>query len=91
MAHGAERQHPRYGLVWLWLFVLTVTEVLAAEAGIDRHILIPVLIAMAVWKAALVAIYFMHLKFEPRRFLFVVLAPLPLAAILVMAVVQEWR
>ena len=36
------------------------------------------------------AIYFMHLKFEPRRFLLVVLAPLPLAVILVVAVLQEW-
>jgi cytochrome c oxidase subunit 4 len=91
MEHSGERRHPRYGLVWLWLFILTVLEVLAAEAGIDRRILIPTLIVMALWKAALVAIYFMHLKFEPRRFLVVVLAPLPLAVILVVAVIQEWR
>lgn len=91
MEHSTERKHPRYGLVWLWLFLLTVVEVWAAEAGIDRHILIPVLVLLAIWKAALVGIYFMHLKFEPRRFLFVVLAPLPLAAILVLAVIQEWR
>jgi hypothetical protein len=34
--------------------------------------------------------YFMHLKFEPRRLLFVVLAPLPLAVILVVIVLQEF-
>lgn len=91
MEHGAERAHPRYMLVWLWLFVLTVVEVVSASEGVNRRILIPVLIVLALWKASLVAMYFMHLKFEPRRFLFVVLAPLPLALVLVLAVVQEWR
>ncbi len=85
-----EKKHPPYMLVWLWLAALTIIEVWAAQAGLTRRILIPILILLAVWKAALVAIYFMHLKFEPRRFLLVVLAPLPLAVILVVAVLQEW-
>ncbi len=85
-----EKKHPPYMLVWLWLAVLTIIEVWAAQAGLTRRILIPILILLAIWKASLVAIYFMHLKFEPRRFLFVVLAPLPLAVILVVAVLQEW-
>jgi cytochrome c oxidase subunit 4 len=91
MEHAAERKHPRYLLVWLWLFILTVVEVVSASEGVNRRILIPVLVTLAIWKAGLVATYFMHLKFEPRRFLFVVLAPLPLACILVLAIIQEWR
>ncbi len=85
-----EKKHPNYILVWLWLAALTIIEVWAAQAGLNRRILVPILILLAIWKAALVAVYFMHLKFEPRRFLFVVLAPLPLAVILVVAVLQEW-
>ncbi len=85
-----EKKHPRYMLVWMWLAIMTMIEVWAAQAGLARRILIPILVALAIWKAALVAIYFMHLKFEPRRFLLVVLAPLPLAVILVVAVLQEW-
>jgi caa(3)-type oxidase subunit IV len=46
---------------------------------------------LALWKALLVALYFMHLKFEPKRLLYVVLAPFPLAIILVVAVMHGFR
>ena len=44
---------------------------------------------MAVWKALLVAMYYMHLKFEPRKLWILAAAPLPLAVILVMIVLSE--
>jgi hypothetical protein len=37
-----------------------------------------------------VAMYYMHLRFEPRRLIIMVLAPLPLALILVLAVLTEF-
>jgi caa(3)-type oxidase subunit IV len=49
------------------------------------------LVFLALWKAMLVALYFMHLKFEPRRLLFIVLAPFPLAVILVLGVMHGFR
>lgn len=88
---ATEHKHPNYLVVWAALFVLTVVEVgVAFLSHIPRHILILVLVGLAIWKALLVALYFMHLKFEPRRLLYVVLAPLPLAVILVMVVLREF-
>jgi cytochrome c oxidase subunit 4 len=88
---STEHKHPNYIAVWAGLAVLTIVEVgVAMLSHIPRHILILVLVGLAIWKALLVALYFMHLKFEPRRLLIVVLAPLPLALILVVIVMQEF-
>jgi cytochrome c oxidase subunit 4 len=87
----AEHKHPNYIAIWFWLAVLTAVEVgVAAMTGIPRHWLVLALLVMAIWKALLVALYFMHLRFEPRRLLIVVLAPLPLAVILVSTVLMEY-
>ena len=88
---STEHKHPNYIAVWAVLFVMTVVEVgVAMLSHIPRPVLILALVGLAIWKALLVAMYFMHLKFEPRRLLFVVLAPLPLAVILVVIVLQEF-
>jgi len=57
---------------------------------LPRRMLVGSLIFLAIWKALLVALYFMHLKFEPRRLIVMVLLPLPLAVILVLYVFQEF-
>jgi cytochrome c oxidase subunit 4 len=81
---------PNYMMIWLYLFVLTVVEVAAAFlSGIPKHWLILILLALAVWKALLVALYFMHLKFEPWRLRLIFIIPLPLAAILVVTTIME--
>jgi cytochrome c oxidase subunit 4 len=81
---------PNYILIWVYLFVLTVIEVAAAFLShIPKHWLILILIFLAVWKALLVALYFMHLKFEPWRLRIIFMVPLPLAAILVLATITE--
>jgi caa(3)-type oxidase subunit IV len=86
----ATRKHPNYLAVWGGLFVLTVVEVAAVYLRIPRHLLVLALLLLAAWKALLVALYFMHLKFEPKRLALVALAPLPLGVILVVAVLQEF-
>ena len=45
---------------------------------------------MAIWKAVMVALYYMHLRFEPKRMWVLAIVPLPLAAILVLVVIQEF-
>jgi len=89
-ADATTHKHPNYIAVWAALAVLTVVEVAIVYFRLERKLLIPLLIFLALWKALLVALYFMHLKFEPRRLLAVVLAPLPLAVILVMLVLREF-
>jgi cytochrome c oxidase subunit 4 len=85
-----EHVRPNYILIWVYLFVLTVIEVLAAFIShIPKQWLILILIFLAVWKALLVAMFFMHLKFERWRLRVIFMVPLPLAAILVLAVITE--
>jgi cytochrome c oxidase subunit IV len=85
-----EHKHPNYVLIWIYLAALTGVElVVAILKFLPRNALILTLVILAVWKALLVALYFMHLKFEPKRLLIVVLAPLPLAVILVMFIMRE--
>jgi len=85
----AERKKPNYYLVWLYLLILTVAEVgVAFMSGLPETWLILILLFLAVWKAALVAMYYMHLKFEPPRLVVMVLAPIPLAILITATVVM---
>lgn len=85
-----EAHEPRYFLIWGVLLVLTLAEVGYAFLALPQFWLAAGLIAMAVWKALLVALYYMHLRWEPRSLWFIVTAPLPLAVILVVAVITEF-
>ena len=91
---GAEgdggRHHPNYMAVWAGLAVLTLVEVGVAFVNLPREVIVMSLLGLAVWKALLVALYFMHLRFEPARLVLIAAAPLPLAPILVFAVMAEF-
>lgn len=91
-AEEAAHAEPNYLGVWLGLFVLTVAEVgVAFLSGLPKSVIILMLVGMAIWKALLVALYYMHLRFEPNRLRLVALAPLPLAVIMVLAILMEYR
>ena len=81
---------PKYMLVFFGLAILTGIELGVAFLGFSRLLTVLLLIGLALYKALLVALYYMHLRFEPRRLKIVVLAPLPLALILVLAVLTEF-
>lgn len=88
--HGAGHKAPNYYLIWLVLAVLTLAEVgVAFVTAIPKTALVIILVSMAIWKALLVALYYMHLRFEPRRLWIITAAPLPLAVILVVIVLSE--
>ncbi len=87
----AEKKQPPYYLIWLVLFVLTVLEVLVAfMSTLPRNVLILVLVGMAIWKALLVAMYYMRLRWERTRLIVVAAVPIPLAFILVLSVLTEY-
>ncbi len=88
---AVEHKAPNYVLVWAGLAILTMVELAVVYVGLPRHVTVLALVFLALWKALLVALYFMHLKFEPKRLLYIVLAPLPLAVILVFAVIHGFR
>ena len=85
-----EHAHPRYILIWVVLLVLTLAEVGYAFMDLPKIWLAIGLVIMAVWKALLVALYYMHLIYEPKRLWVLAGSPLPLAVILVLAVITEF-
>jgi cytochrome c oxidase subunit 4 len=91
---GAAGAHkgPNYFMVFIILGVLTAVEVgVAFIAAIPDTILILILLGLAVWKALLVALYYMHLRFEPSKLWWMVMAPLPLGLILVgLVLIEGW-
>ena len=90
MVTGEEHKSPPYMTVFVVLAVLTVLEVLFAFTSLPQFWLALGLIVMALWKAFLVALYYMHLRFEPRRLWILAASPIPLAIILVVVVVREF-
>jgi cytochrome c oxidase subunit 4 len=90
MEQVAHRPHPNYIGVFIGLAVLTAVELTVAFLPWGKRTIILLLIFLAVWKALMVALYFMHLRFEPNRLRILAIAPLPLAVIMVMAVITEY-
>ena len=78
-----EERHaaPRYGIVLIALVMLTAIEV--GVSYLTGGLKIGLLIALAVAKAALVVMYFMHLKFDTRLYTLMFLAGLVLIVPLV--------
>jgi cytochrome c oxidase subunit 4 len=69
------------GVFW-WLLALTIAEVVVAYAGFPKLIMVILLVGMAFTKAAMVALYFMHLKFERSTLALIALTPLILCVFL---------
>ncbi len=76
---------PRYGLVLIALVVLTAIEV--GVSYLTGGLKLGLLLALAVAKAALVVLYFMHLKFDSRLFAVMFVLGLVLIAPLVIFLV----
>jgi cytochrome c oxidase subunit 4 len=95
---AAEHKHTNYIAIWWWLLVLTLAEVGVAylprieglkEMSNITAITIILLVGMAFAKALLVALYFMHLRFERRTFVMVVSFPIVLAVVLVIMLLPD--
>lgn len=82
--------HPSYVGIWVLLAALTAVELSVAFLPWPKRVLIVLLVGLALWKAALVGLYYMHLRFEPTRLRILAIAPLPLIIILVSAVITEF-
>ena len=89
MAENGHKEHPKYFRIFLWLFALTVIEVAVAIPEYSIVLKAILLIGLACSKAALVAIYFMHLKFERRTLAIIVLTPFIICVFLVFALMPD--
>ena len=81
--------HPNYmGIFWL-LLVLTVVEVALTFLGLPKLLLGSLLVILAVWKAALVAMYFMHLKFERKTLAMIAIVPFILCLFFILMLLPD--
>ena len=88
--HGDTHQIPNYMAIFWWLLGLTILEI--AWAIIPHHselVLASGIVALAIVKAVLVAMYFMHLKFERRTMGILFASTLILGCILVSVGIAE--
>lgn len=81
----AERVHPNYVAIWVWLIVLMLAGVTATLLPLDRSAVVGLIFVIAAVKAVLVALNYMHLKSE--NWLIYALAVVPVLLVAAMIVV----
>jgi caa(3)-type oxidase subunit IV len=84
-AHSASN----YIKIFYILLVLTIVEVAIVYLGLPKILLAALLVIFAVWKAALVAMHFMHLKFEKRTLALVAITPFILCVFLILMLMPD--
>ncbi len=78
-----------YWLILVWLAVLTIAEIVVVKvdpATLTKGIL---LVGMALSKAIIVALYFMHLRFESSTLVVIVTTPLLICTFLVFMLMPD--
>ncbi len=80
---------PNYFGVFWWLLGLTILEVAVIYVPMARLIIVILLIGLALSKAVLVAMYFMHLKFERVTLGVIALTPLILCVFLILMLLPD--
>ncbi len=88
MASG-EHKHPNYMAIFWYLAILTVTEIAVIYAPLAKLTIGVLLCALALGKAVLVAMYFMHLRFETRTLGMLAITPLAIATLLVFLLLPD--
>jgi cytochrome c oxidase subunit 4 len=74
-AHGAHTRHTSPVVVFVILTLFTLLEIGVTLIGLPKEAIVPPLIAIALVKAALVAMYYMHLRYEKLIFTIIFVTP----------------
>ncbi len=85
----AAHKHPNYMAIFWWLAILTVVELAVVFAPLAKVTIGALLCALALAKAALVAAYFMHLKFETKTLTYIAFTPLVIAILLIFVLMPD--
>ena len=88
-ATAGEHKHPNYMAIFWALAVLTVLELAVVFMPFGKLTAGTLLCGLALGKAALVAMYFMHLKFEVRTLAMIAVTPLLIATLLVFVLLPD--
>jgi caa(3)-type oxidase subunit IV len=93
-AHGHKPNIKEYMIIFAVLTALTILEVVIAQVpGISKKLLAIALVGLAVTKAGIVGLYYMHLKSETRVLKLTVALPLAAPTIYAVVLMAEaaWR
>jgi cytochrome c oxidase subunit IV len=94
MRHAAHVNRKQYWFIWLYLLVLTLAEVGVANiSSLSKSWVVSALLLLAVVKAALVGLFYMHLVHETNVLKWSVAIPLasPLLYAVVLIAEASWR
>jgi len=85
----AQHAEPNYMNIFWALAALTVIEIVVVYLPLSRLVIGFLLVALAGTKASLVALYFMHLKFERSTLGIIALTPLLLCVFLIFMLLPD--
>jgi len=88
-ARAQTHTEPNYMAVFYWLAALTAVEVGVTFLPLTKLALGAILVVLAFTKAALVALYFMHLKFEQRTLMLVAITPVLICVFLMFMLLPD--
>jgi cytochrome c oxidase subunit 4 len=88
MAETAHK-HPNYMAIFWYLAILTIVELGVIYMPLAKFTIGVLLCSLALGKAALVAMYFMHLKFEAKTLGWIAVTPLAIATLLVFVLLPD--
>ena len=82
-------KQPNYAAVFWSLLILTIFEIITANLPLPKFPVVLLLVSLAIVKASLVALFYMHLKFEKYVIYIIALFPIFLAVILTVMVLSD--
>jgi len=94
MRHARHESRKQYWVIWLYLLFLTLAEVGAANiSSLSRIWVVSALLLLAVVKAALVGLFYMHLAHETNVLKWTVVIPMasPVLYAFVLIAEARWR
>ena len=84
-----DHKEPNYFGIIVVLAILTAAEIGVVLTHLPRFIVGVMLVTLALWKAGMVALYFMHLKFEKKTLALIAVTPLILCALLMFSLLPD--
>lgn len=89
MADSHAKHGPSYMTIFWYLAILTVVEIAVIFLPIARMAIAVMLISLATAKAAMVALYFMHLRLEVKTLGYIALTPVLIGTLLVLVLLPD--
>lgn len=87
---SGEHAHPPYMMIWGILAALMFAKVGVSLVEMARWVSVTIVVAISLVSALLVALYYMHLRFEPKKLWVLAFVPIPLIIVLILFVIQDF-